>query len=154
MGNNLNHPTKVEADNLSQISVYALKRQGELAYFPKVKQFKYGGNYFMIDLSYQKCFFGSQRAWLKCPTCGRQVGILYVLNNLIGCRLCFNLCYHSQNLSSHLKKDFIFRALDNLVKANDLEKKIKRPIYAGEITKKQRKFEQFYYKFIKAAMMF
>jgi len=141
---------KIETNNLPQISIYVLKRQGELVYYPNLIQFEYNGNYFTSGLSYQKCFFGGLRAWFRCPRCDRRAGVLYILDNSMRCRVCFNLCYHSQNLSSHLKKDFIFRALDNFSKASDLEQKIKRPIYAGETTKNQKRLEHLYYKFLKA----
>lgn len=136
---------KVEADDLSQFSIYALQDQVKRLHSPKFLEITFEERYYKFDLSYTQCFFGGKRSWFKCPLCNRRVGVLYKQINSLGCRECFDLTYHSRNLSKTLREDTIFRTLGLLIKADELQEKLKRVFYAGEITKKQRRVEELYY---------
>jgi len=137
---------KVEAENLPQFNTQALKHHIESVHCPNFLEITFYEKYYKVYLSYTQCFFGGKRSWFVCPLCNRRVGVLYKQEDYLGCRECFNLTYRSRNLSKNLREDTIFQALGLLAKANDLQEKIKRVFYAGEITKKQRKVERLYYR--------
>ena len=137
---------KIEADSLSQFNIYALKHQVKGLLYPKFLELIFEESHCTVYLMYTHCFFGGKRAWFTCPLCNRRVGVLYRHDDSLGCRECFNLTYHSRNISRSIREDTIFQALGLLARANDLQEKIKRVFYAGELTKKQRKVERLYYR--------
>ncbi len=49
-----------------------------------------------VKLTWSVPFLGGKRVWFICP-CGRRVGRLFIYQEHVGCRNCFNLAYPSQN---------------------------------------------------------
>ncbi len=136
---------KIEASNLSQFNIYALKHQVKGLLYPKFLELIFEETHYTVFLMYTHCFFGGKRSWFTCPLCKSRVGVLYKHDDRLGCRECFNLTYHSRNISKKLRNDNIFFALGLFIKADELQQKIKRTFYAGEITNKLRKVEKLYY---------
>lgn len=143
---------KVEIEELSQFNIYALKDQVKGLHCPNFLEITFDEKYYKVDLSYTKCFFGGKRSWFVCPLCNRRAGVFYKQDDSLGCRECFGLTYHSRNLSKTLREDTIFRTLGLLIKADELQEKLKRVFYAGEITKKQRRVEELYYQVFKSGV--
>lgn len=50
-----------------------------------------------IKISSKSCHFGGFQYFVCCPYCQRQVKILYLHDNLLACRHCFQMRYSSQN---------------------------------------------------------
>jgi len=50
-----------------------------------------------IVLEYTPCNFGGSRAWMRCPSCNRRCGVLYLADELPACRKCYNLGYDSES---------------------------------------------------------
>lgn len=140
----MDNSTKIEADSLPQINIYAQKHQGLLVFSPEFLEFIYLNNHYKIDISYSNCFYGGKRPWFICPLCLKKAGVLYILNNTTGCRTCFNLTYHSRNENHSLRNDPAFRHLNTLVKIHDLTDQLKRCNYAGQPTKKAKKLAKLY----------
>ena len=93
-----------------------------------------------LELVSSECNFGSRRLWFSCPfrgegaePCERRTDVLYLVDGKFGCRECHNLTYMSRNLSGVHKKHG--RMLSG-PERSELEKEVKRPLYAGKPTKK------------------
>lgn len=104
-------------------------------------------HYYQVKLVSQPCNFGGKRWYFTCPLtpgglpCNRRVSVLYINNGILGCRHCHNLAYESQNRSG------LYRYYDGGYvgigfKIDELEKRIKRPYYAGRPTRLQRQKER------------
>lgn len=108
---------------------------------------------YKVKLTTTSCNYGGKRYWFICPLskdgvpCNRRVGVLYKSSDYFGCRHCYDLTYNSRNENRNYKYYPLFNTLTLKKKAEDLEKKIKRPYYAGKPTKKQIKLEKIYDKF-------
>ena len=57
--------------------------------------------HYTVQLTYTSCNYGGTRPWFLCPGqgCGRRVGKLYSAGKYFLCRHCYDLAYHSQNIS-------------------------------------------------------
>ena len=56
---------------------------------------------YAVELTYTAYNYGGTRPWFLCPGqgCGRRVGKLYAAGKYFLCRHCYDLAYHSQNIS-------------------------------------------------------
>ena len=56
---------------------------------------------YTVPLTYTSCHYGGRRPWFICPGagCGRRVGKLFAAGKYFLCRHCYNIAYHSQNIS-------------------------------------------------------
>lgn len=124
---------------LPQITISWLKEQG---YFKHKSPPILEG----IRFTATKCYFGSKRFWFIC-NCGKRVGVLYESDNGFQCRICLNLAYPSQNIKKSIRNDVMLSAVDGFIKAQNLENQIRRTVYRGELTKKQKKINSLYFKF-------
>lgn len=103
---------------------------------------------YKVKLEETNCHFGGSRFWFVCPLnkngkyCGRRIGVLYKNGNYFGCRHCYNLTYSSRNDSTSGHYFYLKKVLEAERRAEILEKKSKRRIYAGKLTKKQIKIQQ------------
>lgn len=103
---------------------------------------------YKINLTSTDCHFGGCRWWFICPltvnglVCRRRVASLYKEGDYFGCRHCYDLTYHSRHENSLGKWQEIFKSLELEQKADELEAKIKRRVYAGKPTKKQIKLHK------------
>ena len=59
-------------------------------------------NYHPVAVEWTPCHFGGNRAWLRCPACGRRVAILYGAT-IFACRHCLQLAYESQRKAPHYR---------------------------------------------------
>jgi hypothetical protein len=123
---------------LPQITISWLKEQG---YFKHKSPPLLKG----IRFTTTKCYFGSKRFWFIC-NCGKRVGVLYESDNGFECRKCLNLAYPSQNIKKSIRNDVMLSAVDGFLKAQELEDQVKRTVYRGEPTKKQKKIDSLYFK--------
>jgi hypothetical protein len=57
----------------------------------------------VVLLERKACHFGGYRVWFKCPSCTRQVALLYMQGHRFACRNCQELAFESQS------EDFIDR---------------------------------------------
>ncbi len=104
------------------------------------------------SLTTTPCNYGGKRYWFICRLsrngwmCGRRVGVLYKPCGSVywGCRRCFNLAYIDQNENRGGKWKALFRCLDLEMKAEKIQEKIKRKIWAGRPTRKQRRLLRIY----------
>jgi hypothetical protein len=55
-----------------------------------------------VALEWAPCRFGGNRAWFRCPVCGRRAAILYGAN-VFACRDCLHLAYQSQREAPHYR---------------------------------------------------
>lgn len=131
---------------LPQITISWLKKQGYFKY--KTPPTLNG-----INFTTTNCYFGNERFWFLCK-CGNRVGVLYESANGFRCRKCLNLAYPSQNIRKSIRNDVMLSALDNLIKASELQKEIKTPFYLGQPTRKQKKVELLYHNFLKISQIF
>lgn len=145
-----NKSSKEEVENVDQVSISALKAQGSLPYLSKFVELSWNDGYYKINLMYTSCNFGGSRVWLVCPICDERRGVIYKINNALGCRKCFDLTYHSRNFSKKLRDDGVFIGCNNLVKAQDLLDQVKRVTYGGSLTKKQQKIEFLFFKYFQS----
>jgi len=112
---------------------------------------------YKVQLATTPCNYGGTRYWFICPLskngvyCGRRVGVLYKDGDYFGCRHCYDLTYSSKNENRSYKYYPLFNTLTLEKKIEDLEAKIKRRTYAGRVTKKQRKLNRIYERFMSTA---
>lgn len=98
---------------------------------------------YKIPLTTAPCHFGGKRYWFICPWyangvyCGRRVGVLYLGGDYFACRRCYDLTYHSRNLSGISKVAGQTISIPELEK---LEGEVKRKYYAGKMTRKYRRY--------------
>jgi hypothetical protein len=59
--------------------------------------YQLGKQSFRYDVAFDKtaCHLGGYRKWLKCPTCSRRCGVLYLTHLVFKCRKCSRLPYLS-----------------------------------------------------------
>lgn len=131
---------KTEVESLEQISIRNLKDQG---------YFQGGMVPLLEDINFttSNCNLGGQRIWFLCK-CRARVGVLYAVNDGFGCKNCLNLTYRSRNEKKSLRNDPIFRALNDMIKVNELKDKIKRAEYGGEATNNQQRLNLLYAKLV------
>ena len=55
-----------------------------------------------VRVEWTPCPFGGNRAWFRCPACGRRAAILYS-SGVFACRRCLNLAYESQREAPHYR---------------------------------------------------
>lgn len=48
--------------------------------------------------------FGGMRPWLCCPECSARRGVLFVVDEGVGCRRCFGLTYRSTRVTAYLRR--------------------------------------------------
>ncbi len=53
-----------------------------------------------VELDRTACNYGGARPWLRCPLCGRRVGVLFLRGARFKCRHCANVAYGSQSEDS------------------------------------------------------
>lgn len=102
---------------------------------------------YKIPFTTTPCWYGGRRYWFVCPWykngvyCGKRVETIYKNGDYFACRHCYDLTYSSkkENRRHHLTHLFNIFKID--AKVEKLEKEIKRQVYAGKPTKKQRKLE-------------
>lgn len=98
---------------------------------------------YTVHLTTTLCHFGNKRYWFLCPlekdgqSCGRRVVVLYKGGDYFGCRDCYNLTYASRNKNNRSRDGPLLRHFDLSCRVGDLEKGIKKRVYAGKPTKKQ-----------------
>lgn len=101
---------------------------------------------YRVYLTETKCYFGGVRYWFMCPLrpkgfCSKRVGTLYLVGTYFGCRHCYDLTYacRNENRRSKFRALTVFRKLGD--KVDELEMSLKRSIYAGRPTKKQKRVD-------------
>jgi hypothetical protein len=105
---------------------------------------------YKVPLTTTPCWFGGKRYWFICPMsrdgkyCGKRVGVLYMGGDYFACRHCYDLTYNSKNENRGYKYFHLFNTLRVHKKIEELSEQIKRPYYAGQPTKKQRRLDQLY----------
>lgn len=72
-----------------------------------------------LHVRWVRCHYGGERPWWLCPTCGRQVAMLYLGGRDLRCRHCYHLVYASSQASGT-----IHRPRQRIMK---LRRKLKRP---------------------------
>ncbi len=97
-----------------------------------------------VKLETTNCHFGGVRFWFQCPNypnqlyCGRRGGVLYMRGDVLSCRKCLDLTYHSQTFNHRF---WFYPKVYRVIlgrKAKDLLRQIKRFTYAGKPTRKLR----------------
>jgi hypothetical protein len=90
-----------------------------------------------ISLVTTPCNFGGVRYWFGCPSCGRRVGVLYLVPGDVyfRCRHCNNLSYHSRNRCRLGTFGHTSREIDGL------RSEIKRWTWRGRPTRKVRRLQ-------------
>jgi len=58
--------------------------------------------HYPVALEWMCCRFGGNRAWFRCPACGRRAAILYGAN-IFRCRKCLRLVYESTREAPHYR---------------------------------------------------
>ncbi len=81
------------------------------------------------------CFFGGSRFWFKC-TCGRRVGILYLLGVLFICRTCGDLAYPLQQVTHAGTWGGFYRSLKSINWMNKISQ-TRTKFWRGRLTKRQ-----------------
>lgn len=105
---------------------------------------------YKIPIVTTPCYFGGVRYWFTCPWytngkyCGRRIGVLYLGGKYFACRYCYDLSYESRNENRRFRNYGLFYVLGNHQKIEKLEKEIKRKLYAGKPTRKQRILDKLY----------
>lgn len=84
-----------------------------------------------------QCRYGGFRWWFRCPNtkCNKRVRILYCHGDYFVCRKCSGLWYDSQK---YIRPDL--RLFDDMFKAEDMERDLRRRYYAGKPTRKYRRY--------------
>lgn len=101
-----------------------------------------------VPLTKTPCPFGGYRYWFVCPMtrdgmyCGRRVGVLFLDDTYFACRHCHDLTYSSRNKNHRGKSGAMVGFLETDMKARELGQRIKRVLYAGKPTKKQKRLWQ------------
>lgn len=100
---------------------------------------------YKIPLTTTPCNYGGVRYWFICPWyangkyCGRRVGVLYLGGKYFACRHCYNLTYNSRNLGG------ISKMAGQVISEPELDRlyeEAKRKYYAGNMTRKYRKYQE------------
>lgn len=126
----------LNTDDDSSLNKYVRLRYAQTNRNGEKKSFNY-----KVQLTTTPCYYGGVRYWFICPLgCGRRVGVLYGGGDYFGCRHCYNLTYSSRNENLRIKYDPTFRFLSLVKRLEELEQTIKRRVYAGNPTKKQREY--------------
>lgn len=94
---------------------------------------------YKITLISTPCYFGGLRYWFQCPLCSQRSGVIYKNGDYFTCRDCANLTYESRRENRRSRYYNKFCSLRAGINAKLLSAKIKRPMYAGKITRKQRR---------------
>lgn len=89
---------------------------------------------YTVDFTTTPCNYGYHRFWFVCPGCTRRVGVLYQRNSVFACRHCHNLSYASRNENSRFR-GYPWRVIENDVKREKLEARVKHRYYAGQPAK-------------------
>lgn len=144
------------ANNLAQLSVFTLKKDGVLTdtisfYASKRLEVGFSGTEQWIDLQRTPCYFGRFRYWFSCPNlwCGKRVAILYWHEGSFSCRTCLNLTYKSNNQNPKIRDNALFKHLGDLIKIRELEDQIQKPFYNQKPTRKQVKLNHLRLKVLK-----
>jgi len=58
--------------------------------------------HYPVTVEWTLCHFGGNRAWFRCPACGRRAAILYGAG-VFACQHCLNLAYKSQREAPHCR---------------------------------------------------
>jgi hypothetical protein len=130
---------------LSDHDMYAHFSYSQIEANDEKKNFDY-----KIPITSTACHFGGKRYWFICTLyknnvyCGKRVGVLYKAGDYFGCRHCYNLTYNSRNENRRFKDYPLFNVLGSYAKIDKMEERIKRKIYAGKTTRKQRTLERMY----------
>lgn len=104
--------------------------------------------YQMVHLTTTRCHFGGKRYWFVCHLfrhgryCGRRVGVLFYVGDAFGCRYCSSIAYRSQNRGGKHRGSSV-----TALSLMDAENAIKRFKYAGNVTRKFRRFILLHEKF-------
>lgn len=97
---------------------------------------------YTLSLTTTPCYFGGHRYWFVCSAarpghaCGRRVGVLYLVNGKFGCRHCFDLAYHSQQVTHTDKWNFFTKLLSMEEKLWDDYDNIRVKYWHGRPTKR------------------
>ncbi len=144
----------VRGESTGSISIYSYIQDEEYLTFSytntnRETDEKVDYNY-RIPLTTTPCHFGGKRYWFICPWyvngqyCGRRVGVLFMSGKHFACRHCHNLSYNSRNQTHGGKYSVLSSVFSYEARAQKLEEQIKRSIYAGKPTRKQRKLDEIY----------
>ena len=92
---------------------------------------------YQISLVTTPCNLGGVRHWFGCPSCGRRVGVLYLVPGDVyfRCRHCNNLSYWSRNRCPLESFGHTSRQID------ELRSQIKRWTWRGRPTRKVRRLQ-------------
>ena len=119
----------------------------EIRLFYSIEDMQEEISYF-IYLDETPCHLGGVRYWFLCPlsrgqkACGRRVGVLYFNGKYFGCRHCLRLTYMSKSINYSANGSI--RALDLVLRTQDLEGRIKRRTWRGKDTRQMRRLKGLY----------
>jgi len=96
-------------------------------------------------LTMTPCYFGGERYWFVCQgrsdnSCGRRVGVLYLIDGNFACRLCHDLAYESQQKNHVGKRAFCqkFVAQEKAMEKAFME--MRRKSWRGKPTKRFKRW--------------
>jgi hypothetical protein len=134
----------------NEIHVYGHKRNG--IFYAVVYRWldKPDGNSICFEQPFRvvstSCNFGGQRYWFECLQCERRVGVLYLNNGYMACRLCHDLTYASKNAGRSWEITYLRRIIILQKRLEKLKPQVKRSFYGGNITAKQKRYSYLYLK--------
>ena len=131
----INLTTTITNEHQTVTVRYVLEKRGTR------KDFAYN-----INLTTTPCNLGGERYWFTCPVphCNKRVGMLYIAGDTFTCRHCCNLTYKSKKENRYHSLYWVLQQHKLSRQIDELEPTIKRPFYAGQPTKKQRKLNEMY----------
>jgi hypothetical protein len=89
-------------ERVAWICIDASDGQITLRYRNRWRGGEWQGRHYPVAVEWTPCHFGGDRAWFRCPACGRRAAILYGANVFV-CRRCLHLAYESQREAPHYR---------------------------------------------------
>lgn len=89
-------------DRFAWIIVDAGDGQITLRYRTRSNGGEWQERHYPVGVELTPCHFGGNRAWFRCPVCGRRAAILYG-SGVFACRRCLRLVYGSQREAPHYR---------------------------------------------------
>ena len=89
-------------ERFASVSFDAADGQITLRYKTRRRSGEWQEKHYPVAVGWTLCPFGGNRAWFRCPACGRRAAILYGAD-VFACRHCLQLAYESQREAPHYR---------------------------------------------------
>src|SRR5579862_377925 len=89
-------------ERIASVMIDAVDGQITLRYRTRPRGGEWQDRHHPVAVEWAPCHFGGNRAWFRCPNCGRRAAILYGAT-VFTCRRCLHLAYQTQREAPHYR---------------------------------------------------